>query len=274
MPVRVGGEYAAQGGLIWSDPLGILPDVDIGLSTPESMIPDWMAFTANPVTGEVEPTIRQTPEYAAVTAQQTANAVAVGAIDTQDAIQMVQDAQQSGAGAYTPGYIEGLKQGLSDQGISVPPEPALVAPVEQGIGITSPAPSSTASGRGAPGGITYQPGTTVAGPENVNTRPLPYTTVNQPIQSGSPMGTVNLQIDQNAAAPEAPAYFNKAGMPYTNELEAYWYNAADAQWYMGNRDTGAITLLAGPPWNAGGGIGLGTIALIGGALLVAKGLFK
>lgn len=204
----------------------------------------------------------------ALTRAQTANAVAVGAIPVNDAVSMVQDAAQNPA-AYQPGYVEGLVSGLQAQGIPIEAPISIQPPVETGTGPITPTADAPA------------PGQTVAGPVNINTAPGPAPST--PITSGSPTG-VNVNVGPGGAAPQSPAYWNKAGLPYTNEPEAYWYDQADGQWYMGEKATGAITLLAGPPFPvdqyhnpivAGKGIGLGTIALIvGGVILLGKGLFK
>ena len=98
------------------------------------------------------------------------------------------------------------------------------------------------------------------------------TTVSAPsfaaVQSG-PGDTVNI-----SPAPQTVRYYNKAGNPYTNEPQSYW-QTADGAWYMGDKNTGQITLLAGPPWPLNTGWSPVTVFAVGvGALLLAKGLFK
>lgn len=193
---------------------------------------------------------------AQVTAAQTANAIAVGAITVEDAKSMILQGQAALAEGqpegFVPGYVEGLIQGLVDQGISLPP-PMIEEPTAPSMTVATPQ------------------GVIISGPVNVNTLPSAAPVENVPITSGLPTQTVNVAVNPVAPAVESPAYYNKAGLPYTDEEEAYWFGT-DNQWYVGEKTTGKITLLAGPPWETTNWLPI--VAIAGIALLAVKGLFR
>lgn len=189
---------------------------------------------------------------------QTANAIAVGAIDIDEAIATATGAagNYQVAQSYIPGYLEGIVQGLAAQDIIVPP-PATAPVPSASLAPVAPAPV-------VPAPVTPAPA--VPGPVNVNSI--------TPSVSGDNMY-------------QPSVYYGVDGQVYRpGDTIAYWQEG-NGTWSMGNIN-GTVTLNVPAPnfpsntpaasaaasGASSGPSALLTVGIIAGAFFLLKGFLK
>lgn len=185
-----------------------------------------------------------------VTRAQTARGVEVGAIPDEPV------AVEPGT-AYTPGYIEGLR----DAGVIVSMPTGPVSTTDTQPQLPTPTVGPVPS--------------TPFGPIQTFPPPTPEAPA-PPVLTSFPHVEPEFSIPSPAAPPGQATYYNAQGGLYNGEDVSYWQDpSGSGQWYMGIKATGEVVSIPAPPFATGAGEAGGAnmimlVALGIGALLLLR----